>query len=413
MKPSFAPTDLLESLGYGYFELDLKGRLIYGNQTFFNALGYSKDDLMGKHFRHYVDRKQVSLMFNIFAMIYKTGMVEKKLPLDFTHKDGSARTAEGSIALIRDEENIPIGYRGILTEITERKQKETTLILAKKRAEKELEIAREIQNSFLVKDYPQPDGWEIATLIRPARQVSGDFYDVFPITTSKHIALIMADVCDKGVGAALYMAIFRSLLRAYSDQQYIIRWAGVPTENQNETPSSIFRRDALLASGAPSLKNAVDLTNNYIATHHGNSNMFATVFFGLLDPSDGTLLYINAGHESPLLISNGVLKQRLDPTGPAVGMLPNMEFTLERLTLDPGDALILFTDGVTDARNVKNDFFSEERLITAAITSSGSAQASLENIVSAVESHIAGCEQYDDITLLAVQRKQSKTDPPL
>ena len=405
MKPSFTSTDLLESLEYGYFELDLRGRLIYGNRIFFNSLGYQTEELMGKHFRHYVDRKQVSMIFNIFSMIHKTGMVEKKLPINFTHKDGSSRIAEGSIALIRDEQHAPIGFRGILLDITDRKQKETTIIKAKKEAERELEIARQIQSSFLVTDYPQPEGWEIATRIRPARQVSGDFYDVFPISTSRHIALIIADVCDKGVGAALYMGIFRSLFRAYSDQQYIIRWAGVPTGDPNESPSGIFRRDAILASGAPSLKNAIDLTNNYIAIQHSNSNMFATVFFGLLDPTDGTLLYINAGHESPLLISNGALKQRLDPTGPAVGMLPNMEFTLERITLNPGDALVLYTDGVTDAHNAKNELFSEERLITTAVNSTGSAHAHLENIVSAVDAHIAGREQYDDITLLAVQRK--------
>jgi sigma-B regulation protein RsbU (phosphoserine phosphatase) len=405
MKPSFTSTDLLESLEYGYFELDLGGRLIYANRIFFNSLGYVKDELMGKHFRHYVDRKQVPMIFNIFSMIYKTGMVEKKLPIDFIHKDGTSRTAEGSIALIRDENDTPIGFRGILLDITDRKQKETAIIKAKKEAERELQIAREIQSSFLVKDYPQPEGWEIATRIRPARQVSGDFYDVFPISNSRHIALIIADVCDKGVGAALYMGIFRSLFRAYSDQQYIIRWAGVPTGDQSESPSGIFRRDAIMASGAPSLKNAIDLTNNYIAIHHSNSNMFATVFFGLLDPSDGTLLYINAGHESPLLISNGILKQRLDPTGPAVGMLPDMEFKLERVTLNPGDALVLYTDGVTDARDAKNELFSEERLIATAVNPSSSAYAHLENIVSAVDAHIAGQEQYDDITLLAVQRK--------
>ena len=408
MNPSLTSSDLLESLGYGYFELDLGGRLTYGNKAFFNALGYAKDELMGKHFRRYVDRKQVSMMFNIFSMIHKTGMVEKRLPLDFLHKDGSARTAEGSIALIRDEKDNPIGFRGILLDITERKQRETTIIKARKAAERELEIARQIQDSFLVKDYPQPEGWEIAARIRPARQVSGDFYDVFPITTSKHIALIMADVCDKGVGAAMYMAIFRSLLRAFSDQQYILRWSGAPTPEGNavESPSGIFRRDVILASGAPSLRNAMDLTNNYIARHHGNSNMFATIFFGLLNPLDGSLMYINAGHEPPFLISNGTLKTRLLPTGPAVGMLPDMDFKTEWLQMNPGDSLLLFTDGATDALNSKHEPFSEERLIATATQPSNSAQSQLSGIVSAVEAHIAGREQYDDITLLAVKRKE-------
>lgn len=408
MKPSFTSTDLLESLGYAYFELDLAGRLIYGNQTFFNSLGYTKEELLGQHFRRYVDRKQVALMFNIFSLIHKTGQVEKKLPMGFIHKDGSLHTAEGSVALIRDENGAPVGFRGILLDITERKQKETTIIRAKKQAERELEIAREIQFSFLVKDYPQPEGWDIATHIRPARQVSGDFYDVFPISTSRQIALIMADVCDKGVGAAMYMAIFRSLFRAYADQQYIIRWAGVPTKNTGESPSGIFRRDAILASGAPSLKNAVDLTNYYIATHHGNSNMFATVFFGLLDPANGELLYINAGHESPFLISGGKLKKRLDPTGPAVGMLPNMDFGIEKVQLDPGDSLLLYTDGITDALSPGEEHFAEPRLLQAAAFPAPSAQAHIENIMAALDKHIAGREQYDDVTLLVVQRTPSE-----
>jgi sigma-B regulation protein RsbU (phosphoserine phosphatase) len=405
MNASLPSTDLLESLGYAYFELDLAGRLTYANKIFFRTLGYSKDELLGKHFRRYVDRRQVSMMFNIFSMIHKTGMLEKKLLMDFVRKDGSAHTAEGSVALIRDENDIPIGFRSILLDITDRKQKETTIIQAKKQAEKELEIAREIQSSFLVKDYPQPEGWEIATHIRPARQVGGDFYDVFPIATSKQIALIMADVCDKGVGAAMYMAIFRSLFRAYSDQQYIMRWAGSPKESQEDSPTGIFRRDALLASGAPSLKNAIDLTNNYIATHHGNANMFATVFFGLLDPVSGELLYINAGHESAFVISGDSLEKRLEPTGPAVGMLPNMDFRIESITLARGDSLLLYTDGITDALSPSEEQFAEPRLVEAATSPALSAQDLIQNIMDALGTHIAKREQYDDITLLAVKRK--------
>jgi phosphoserine phosphatase RsbU/P len=406
MKPSFTSTDLLESLDYGYFELDLSGHLLYGNMPFFNALGYNPEELLGKHFRRYVNRKDVALMFNIFSMIHKTGFVEKNLLMDFLRRDGSPHTAEGTIALVTDPQGNPIGFHCILRDITDRKQRETMIIRAKKQAERELEIAREIQFSFLVKDYPQPEGWEIATHIRSARQVSGDFYDVFPIATSKQIALIMADVCDKGVGAAMYMAIFRSLFRAFSDQQYIMRWAGTPKENHGESPTGIFRRDAILASGAPSLKNAVDLTNNYIATHHGNSNMFATVFFGLLDAANGELLYINAGHESAFVISGDQLKKRLDPTGPAVGMLPNMEFKIDQITFAPGDSLLLYTDGVTDALSPTEGQFAEQRLIRAATSPALSAQARIQNIMTALDEHIAGREQYDDVTLLAVQRKE-------
>jgi sigma-B regulation protein RsbU (phosphoserine phosphatase) len=404
MKPSFTSSHLLDSLGYGYFELDLSGHLLYGNMPFFNALGYKPEELLGKHFRRYVNRKDVSLMFNIFSMIHKTGFVEKNLLMDFRRRDGSTHTAEGTIALVKDEHGHPVGFHCILLDITARKQRETTIIRAKKQAERELEIAREIQSSFLVKDYPQPEGWEIATHIRPARQVSGDFYDVFPITASKQLALVMADVCDKGVGAAMYMAIFRSLFRAYSDQQYILRWAGVPQANHEETATGVFRRDAILASGAPSLKNAIDLTNNYIATHHGRSNMFATVFFGLLDPITGELLYINAGHEPALVISGDRLRQRLEPTGPAVGMMPGMEFRIGQHSLAPGHSLLLYTDGVMDALSPTEEQFAEARLIAASTSPAPSAQGRIQNIMTALDTHIANREQYDDITLMAVQR---------
>ena len=404
MKPSFTSSDLLESLGYSYFELDLSGYLLYGNMPFFHALGYTPEELVGKHFRRYINRKDVALMFQIFAMIHKTGFVEKNLLMDFLMRDGSTHTAEGTIALVKDPHGNPIGFQCILLDITDRKQRETTIIRAKKQAERELEIAREIQSSFLVRDYPQPEGWEIATYLRPARQVSGDFYDVFPIATSKQIALLIADVCDKGVGAAMYMAIFRSLFRAYSDQQYVIRWAGTPKESRGETPTGMFRRDAILASGAPSLQNAVDLTNNYIATHHGNSNMFATVFFGLLDPLNGELLYINAGHESAFVIADDTLKQRLEPTGPAVGMMPDMEFKIGQIRFRPGDSLLLYTDGVIDALSPTEEQFAEQRLIEASVSPAPSAQARIENIMTALDAHIANREQYDDVTLLAVKR---------
>jgi sigma-B regulation protein RsbU (phosphoserine phosphatase) len=204
----------------------------------------------------------------------------------------------------------------------------------------------------------------------------------------------------------MYMAIFRSLFRAYSDQQYIMRWAGVPQASHEESVTGTFRRDAVLASGAPSLKNAIDLTNNYIATHHGKSNMFATVFFGLLDPATGELLYINAGHEPALMISGNQLKQRLEPTGPAVGMLPEMEFKIGHLTFAPGDSLLLYTDGVTDALSPSEEQFTETRLIAASASPTPSAQVRIQNIMAALDTHIGDREQYDDITLMAVQRKR-------
>ncbi len=403
-EPTREFSDLLESLGYAYLELDLAGHLLYANGLFYQAVGYSPAELLGKHFRHYVDRTQVGTIFNIFSMISRTETPERKLPMNFRHKDGSLRTAEGSVSLLRDEGGTPVGFRALLAEITARKHEETTVMMARRKAEHEIEIARDIQSSFLVKDYVQPEGWEIAARFRPVRLVGGDFYDIFPVSASRQIALIVADVCDKGVGAAMYMAIFRTLLRAFSDQQYIMRWAGVPVQDAAGSPSTVFRRDVALASGVPSLKNAIELTNNYIAVQHGGSNMFATVFFGLLNPMDGTLHYINAGHEEPLIFSGGQLKARLAPTGPAVGMLPNSSFTVERTVLGHGETLLLYTDGVADALNASRERFSDERLLAMAAGLSGTASSMVTSVMGALNAHMVGSEQYDDITLLAAHR---------
>src|SRR5574341_174904 len=146
--------------------------------------------------------------------------------------------------------------------------------------ERELEIGREIQASFLPEDLPQPPGWEIAARFQPAREVAGDFYDAFPLAHNERIGLIIADVCDKGVGAALFMALFRSLLRALANQNFSNRAVGTDSRR-------------VLSNRAANLKNTVTLTNNYIARTHRRANMFATLFFGVLDTAAGSLSYIN------------------------------------------------------------------------------------------------------------------------
>ncbi len=277
--------------------------------------------------------------------------------------------------------------------------------------ERELEIARRIQAGFLPDNLPQPDGWEIASRFEAAREVAGDFYDAFSLAGGKRIGLVVGDVCDKGVGAALFMSLFRSLIRAFADQHYSLGWMDLLTSDApgSNTPgplrsSSVSRRRELLTPGTTALKKAVVLTNDYIANNHGQTSMFATLFFGVLDPSTGTLTYINGGHEPPMLIGPTGIKARLAPTGPAVGIFPGMEFGIEQVNLEFGDTLLAFTDGVLDARNKAEQFFGElklERLLQPPIAS---AESILETILVALHDHMTGVEQFDDITLLALRR---------
>jgi serine phosphatase RsbU (regulator of sigma subunit) len=257
-----------------------------------------------------------------------------------------------------------------------------------KSLERDLEIGREIQKSFLPEELPRVPGWEIAARFRPARQVAGDFYDAFALPAGGRIGLVVADVCDKGVGAALFMALFRTLLRATAT-------------GDSNPPRSAAAGDA---DPAAELLRAVQLTNDYIARTHGRSNMFATLFFAVLEPATGSLLYVNGGHEAPVVFGPGGVKARLAPTGPAVGMLPDMAFTVGSARLEAGDGLLAFTDGVTDARGASG-LYGEERLLALLRETAAPASALLDAIESAVLAHAAGREQADDIALLAVRRE--------
>jgi len=276
-------------------------------------------------------------------------------------------------------------------------------------AERELEIGRKIQASFLPEELPQPAGWQIASQFKAARMVAGDFYDAFTLVGGKRIGLVVADVCDKGVGAALFMALFRSLIRAFADQHYSLGWMDLLTSQpiDAQPDRSVSRRRELLSPGTTALKKAIELTNNYITRNHGKTNMFATMFFGVLDPATGNLTYINGGHEPPMLVGQAGIKARLNPTGPAVGLFPDLDFNIEVVELEPGDLLVAYTDGVLDARSPEGESFGERRLAWMVQQPAASASALLEAIQISLNEHMAGIEQFDDITMLALRRATS------
>ena len=252
--------------------------------------------------------------------------------------------------------------------------------------ERELEIGRDIQRGFLPASLPTPDGWEVAAVFRPARQVAGDFYDVFALPGGA-LMLVVADVCDKGVGAALFMALFRSLFRA------------VATADDG-APDAADRLDA----GEARLRHALTVTNDYIARTHGDANMFATLFAAALDPATGRVAWANGGHEPPAILGPGGVRARLAPTGPAVGMLPELPFGVERTQLAPGETLVAFTDGVTECRDAAGGFL-DPAAADALLAPTESAAALLARMSDCVTSHAGGGELWDDVTALAVRRR--------
>jgi serine phosphatase RsbU (regulator of sigma subunit) len=264
-----------------------------------------------------------------------------------------------------------------------------------KAIEMELEKGREIQQDFLPSVIPQLPNWDIATRFYPAREVSGDFYDVFDLPGGL-LGLAIADVCDKGVGSALYMALIRSLIRVYAEQTLsIVQIGPADAQKDNPTPENIEAVRGLQAVG---------LTNNYLVRHHGEEGMFATLFFGVLDPVSGKLAYINGGHEPLYVIGQDGVLGVLQPTGPAVGLMEDIRFDVEHLQLGPGDLLLGFTDGVTEARSPEDELFTRQRLKDLLSKPVGSPNDLLEKIRHQLFGFIGQAPRLDDVTLLAVQR---------
>ena len=305
-------------------------------------------------------------------------------------------------------------YQQITEAIRHRKNAEKELQISFQRLEaysdilnKELEKGQQIQRNFLPDKPPQIQGLEISAYLKAAHQLSGDFYDVVELPRGC-VGFVIADVCDKGVGAALFMALFRSLIRVYSGYADL---EGFATQGHTQPCGRIVPVSEGQTSNIfpPNALKAVELTNDYVAINHGELVMFATLFFGILDPTTGSLSYINAGHDPLLVITpSGGVKAQLRPTGPAIGIDPRVQFGFEQIYLERGDILLGYTDGVSEAINSEGSFYTVEKLLSLLQKGATSAAELTDRIVRAIESHTGEAEQHDDITLLAIRRTQSK-----
>lgn len=266
--------------------------------------------------------------------------------------------------------------------------------------DEELQKGREMQRDFLPTNIIQPKNWEIEAFLNPAKELSGDFYDIFPI--GNYVGLVIADVCDKGVGSAMFMALMRSLLRIFARK---IQTRKFEDDYSAQTDFiAIGGQEIDLAQIAP--LEAIKLTNNYVADNHENTNMFATIFFGVLNPNNGVLTYINGGHEPVLILNQFGIKKKLDSTGAAVGMMSNMKFTIEQTILEKGDILFGYTDGVTDGKNPEGKLFGKKKLMELIQQKPFNSAADLLNTVKDhLLAYIDDAPQFDDITLLSVRRK--------
>ncbi len=305
------------------------------------------------------------------------------------------------LQLLAETFNSMVAEMGSYTRTLEARVAERTSQLneAKQALETDLEKGQKLQRDFLPEPLLKLPDWEIAAVFEPAKTVAGDFYDVFMLP-GNYVGLVIADVCDKGVGAAMFMGLFRSFIRVFSGQICLDKQALTPKNTTDNCLTKAPEENQLEQTYG---LGAVEITNNYIVKEHGETGMFATMFFGILDPTTGLVTYINGGHE-PLIVANaGGIKETLAPTGPAVGMIPGAKFKIRTLQLAPGDSLIGYTDGVTEARSPGGEFFGDKRLVSLITDSFAAPCQLLEQIKTNVVAHTDSAPQFDDITMLAVQ----------
>ncbi len=292
----------------------------------------------------------------------------------------------------------------------EKKQLRDKERLYAKSLERDLEIGRQIQSSFFPESLPQIDGWEIVTHFQAARQVSGDFYDAFKLVNDSDVGFVIADVCDKGVGAALFMGLFRSLIRAFSELHYGMGLPELLDESvADHSQGNIAAQQLTNCNHTRALEIILSHTNNYIACTHGKANMFATLFWGIIEPESGMLSYISGGHESVAVVASKGIRTTLGPTGPAVGMLPDMVFEAKRIEIYPGEFLVAFTDGITEARDAGGEFYGEDKLMQLLNRPAESAEDMLSRITTNLAAHTAGAEQSDDLAMIVIRRCQAQT----
>jgi serine phosphatase RsbU (regulator of sigma subunit) len=245
----------------------------------------------------------------------------------------------------------------------------------RRRLQDELAFARRVQLNLMPVAPPVVKGWEIATAYRPARQVGGDFYDLYALPGRQSlIGFVVADVTGKGVTAALMMAFSRAVLRSAA--------------YNGSGPADALRR------------------TNRVLVREARTGLFLTAFVGWLDTATGVLRWASAGHEPPIVVRRASRRMsRLRAAGSLLGLFDPLPLRDRSIVLAPGDALIAHTDGVTDSRDEQGAFFGESRYMDLVRRHAASGSASLVGAVeSAVDAFQGDAPQADDVTLLAISR---------
>jgi sigma-B regulation protein RsbU (phosphoserine phosphatase) len=250
-------------------------------------------------------------------------------------------------------------------------EEEKTLMVMRE----EMRMATDIQINLMPKEQPVYDGYDIAGKNIPAKEVGGDYYDFIPLKGDQHrLAFCLGDVTGKGLPAALLMSNIQATIRS----QALI--TGSPKDNMGNANTLMFQSTS--------------------------SEKFITMFYGILDTQHHTLTYCNAGHDNPFLFSANPEPNRLDKGGVVLGFVPQYPYEEETIALAPGDRLVIYSDGVTEAKNEADEEFGEERLQQVILENKNLSANELTNkIISTVMKFAGSVPQGDDITVVVVGRK--------
>lgn len=320
-------------------------------------------------------------VFLLFAIALISGTITRPLRhLDRTASEIAQGNLDAELPLVSVNDEIgrlTRSFANMKVALKEHMNNLAATTAAKERIESELKIARTIQMSFLPKGFPsfqEREEFDVFATLEPAREVGGDLYD-FSLLDDSHLFFAIGDVSDKGVPAALFMAVTKTLLKGMAELRL--------------PPSEILERV------------------NLELCRENDSMMFVTVFCGILNFKSGQLTYSNAGHEPPLLLRPGMGPEWMElPPGLVLGVDEDSRYETRELRLQTQELVLTYTDGVTEAVNIEQQLFSSNRLRSVLETIPvSSAERMVQAVADAVKEYSSGAQQADDITVMAVRYK--------
>jgi PAS domain S-box-containing protein len=362
---------LVQDLAEGIVVTDPDGLITFLNPALAKLLGYPPEELLNRNWSAIVPPDQRSIVEQALARRRQGESDRYKLELLCSDGRRTPVFVSGNPRFTPDGSRFT-GSIAVFTDIRE--------ALARQRIEQELALAWQIQASFLPDQLPEIDGWQLSAALEPARQTSGDFYDLISLPNGR-LGLLIADVAGKGMGAALYMAVCRTLLRTYAVE---------------------FHSDPRLVLRAANLRILRD----------SEAELFVTAFYGVLDPVTGRFTYCNAGHNPPYLFRSVAADaiEALSRTGLPLGIFESLAWEQRTVQVAPGDVIVLYTDGITDAEDENGVFFGQERLRETALVHRQKPAADIQTALLEQVRAFTGRRSrapHDDIALIVVSRNAS------